>query len=152
MPDFKGREDMELLYNHCYILAPAKMGTVERCLYWDGVARQDIADLERTIGSLRAYRAQIAARAAELSTAPYTLRLSLTRTRKWDRESRKDRVFYRVRLTRVYLIDGIEPQDELNERFPGSERHKAKARFEELKKRYNGIETAVDIEKKSWER
>lgn len=151
MPDFKNREDMELMHSRCYILSPARMMTVEKCQYWDALACRDIAELEGVVESLRAYRAQIAARAAELATAPYTLRLSLSRVHEWDRKKRKDMVFYRVRLSRVYLLDGIEPQDEINDRFPGPERHKAKARFEELKKQYAGIETVVDITKSKWE-
>lgn len=120
------------------------------CLTLDRIQRNDesaariIADCEKIAEELKGYRQALAARYAELSTMPYTLRLELIRERGW-----KGPVTYWLRLVRHYA-DGHE-EKETETSYPGNERHKAlKAYREELKAR-PGIETKLDIEKSRWE-
>lgn len=126
-----------------YLLRPDQL-TAKEIKHYDESAEQTIKELEDTAAALREYRLALAARYAELSTMPYTLRLELIRERGW-----KGPVTYWLRLVRHYE-DGHE-EEEWSKDWPGNERHKAlKAYREELKAR-PGIETKLDIEKSRWE-
>lgn len=126
-----------------YLIRPDCL-TRDRIRWNDESAARIIADCEKIAEELRGYRQALAARYAELSTMPYTLRLELIRERGW-----KGPVTYWLRLVRVYA-DGHE-EKEWSKDWPGNERHKAlKAYREELKAR-PGIETKLDIEKLRWE-
>lgn len=89
----------------------------------------------------KAYRTEDAAR-----RAAYRDRLELTR----DPGYRGKPVIYFVRIVRTYE-DGTTERV-LDEKYFGTERRKAFARFAELKHQRPGIETMQDTEKRSWER
>ena len=57
---------------------------------------------------------------------------------------------YRVTIAK-HREDGTEVK-ELEEVYPGKERHIALKRFAELQKQYPGIESEKHIEKSKWER
>ena len=147
MLDFQSRSDLELCHARCYVLNPVKIDTLERCKSWDEAAVRYIAELEAAIADLKEYRRQVAARAMALSTAVYDLRLSLTRHRYY-----RGSVEYRVLLEKVYADPSIPPQALISETYPGTERHKARARYAALLHEHPGIDTFVDIEKRQWER
>lgn len=128
-----------------YLQHPAKL-TLDRIPYNDQVAARVIASCEGMIEAMKEYRQALAVRYAELSTASYRLRLELKREAGWYGRG----VTYYVTICKTYA-DGTETE-ELREHYPGKERHKALARFAELKKQRPGIETAVDIARRSWER
>lgn len=130
---------------HAYLTRPDAL-TADRIPYNDETAARVIAECESLIRSMQEYRQALAARFAQLSTASYKLRLELKREAGWTGRG----VTYFVTIYKTF-DDGTEVM-ELNERYPGKERHKAQARFEELKKQRPGIETVKDIERKSWER
>ena len=98
------------------------------------------------IDQLTEYRAALAERYAALATAAYRDRLELTR----DPGYRGKPVIYFVRIVRTYE-DGTTERV-LDEKYFGTERRKAFARFAELKHQRPGIETMQDTEKRSWER
>lgn len=126
-----------------YLLRPDQL-TAKEIKHYDESAEQTIKELEETAAALREYRLALAARYAELSTMPYTLRLELIRER-----GRKGPVTYWLRLVRHYE-DGHEEKEQ-ETKYPGTKRHEAiKAYREELKAR-PGIETKLDIEKRRWE-
>ena len=110
---------------------------------------QSAADLQRRaqalIDNLAEYRQALAARYAELSVMPYEWRLDLTREVRYT-----GKVWYHLRMYKLYE-DGTK-QQELQENYPGAERHKAIARYKELCKERPGIEAVKDIERKAWER
>ena len=64
--------------------------------------------------------------------------------------SRYSGIKFYVRIARLYE-DGTK-KNVLHEVFQGKERHKALARFEELKRQHPGIETLKDIERQRWEK
>ena len=129
-----------------YLQHPAKL-TTEKIKHYDQTAARLIFEAQQAVADLTEYRQALAARYAQLTTAPYSLRLELERCREGYNPSK---VFYYVRIRKIYE-DGTEIL-ELKERFTGKERRKALARFEELKKQRPGIEVWQDIEKRAWER
>ena len=110
-----------------YLLHPSKL-TADRIPWNDQSAERIIAQCESTIAALQEYRQALAARYAQLSTASYRLRLELKRDPGWGGKSIK----YFVSIYKTFE-DGTEIT-ELNEHYTGKERHKALARYEELKK------------------
>ena len=142
---FKNRSDQDLTLR-CYLIDPRKKTEAKDLLYWDQYAARDIEAAENLIQTLREYRQAIADRCAQLATMPYNIRLELIRQASWYGKG----VTYHIAITKTFE-DGTSV-DELREHCPGKERHKALARFEELKKQRPGIETYKDIEKSKWER
>lgn len=132
---------------HLYHLKPEQLRSLEECQYRDTYVQQDIERLENLIADLKEYRQMVAARASVLATAVYDYRLSLIRNRHY-----RSGVDYYVKLEKVFADPSIPPQAVISETYPGNKRHKARARFAELKKQRPGIETLVDIEKARWER
>lgn len=130
---------------YIYITDPAKLDTADRIIHRDRAAAQSIAEMEKYIEDLKEYRRALAARYAELETMTYILELELKRCPYW-----KGGITYEINIYRRYS-DGCTVSD-LREVYPGSERHKAFKRFEELKKSRPGITITVDTAKKHWER
>lgn len=128
-----------------YLLRPEKL-TADKVRHYDESAARIIAECSAMIQALQEYRQDLAARYAQLATAPYRERLEIERDPHW----RNQGVDYYVRIVRTYE-DGTTVK-ELNEHYSGKERRKALARFEELKKQRPGIETVQDIQRRSWER
>lgn len=128
-----------------YLLLPEKL-TEKEIQRYDESAASTIAECEAVIQDLKEYRRDLAARYAQLTTAPYKLRLEIERDPHW----RNQGVDYYVRIIKAYE-DGTEIQ-ELNEHYTGKQRREALARFEELRKQRPGIELVKDIEKRSWEK
>ncbi len=128
-----------------YLLRPDVL-TADRIKSNDDSAARVIAQCQALIGQLTEYRAALAERYAALATAAYRDRLELTR----DPGYRGKPVIYFVRIVRTYE-DGTTERV-LDEKYFGTERRKAFARFEELKHQRPGIETMQDTEKRSWER
>ncbi len=128
-----------------YLLRPEKL-TADKVRHYDESAARIIAECSAMIQALQEYRQDLAARYAQLATAPYRERLEIERDPHW----RNQGVDYYVRIVRTYE-DGTTVK-ELNEHYSGKERRKALVRFEELKKQRPGIETVQDIQRRSWER
>ena len=128
-----------------YLLRPDTL-TADRIQHHDESAARAIAQCQTLIEQLTDYRRALAQRYATLATAAYHDRLELTR----DPGYRGKQVLYFVRIIRAYE-DGTTERV-LDEKYFGTERRKAFARFAELKKQRPGIETAQDTERRSWER
>ena len=128
-----------------YLIRPDAL-TADRIQYNDENAARIIAQCQALIDQLTEYRAALAERYAALATAAYRDRLELIR----DPGYRGKPVIYFVRIVRTYE-DGTTERV-LDEKYFGTERRKAFARFAELKKQRPGIETMQDTEKRSWER
>ena len=128
-----------------YLLRPDVL-TADRIKNNDDSAARMIARCNELIDQLTEYRAALAERYAALATAAYRERLELIRERRW----RDSPVLYHVQIVRTYE-DGTTERV-LDEKYFGTERRKAFARFAELKKQRPGIETMQDTDKRSWER
>jgi len=142
-----GRDDMAEKRVWIYFHRPEKMYQLKDVQSYDSSAQRDIKELEEMIEALKEYRIDLAKRYSELSTMSYKYKLSLKRER---RHYRDNKVFYYVELIKV-LEDGGEVRDFWKE-FSGTERSKAIALFEQMKKERPGIETVKDIEKARWEK
>ena len=128
-----------------YLLRPDVL-TADRIQHQDETAARMIASCQALIDQLTEYRQALSARYAALATAAYRDRLELIR----DPGYRGKPVLYFVRIVRTYE-DGTTERV-LDEKYFGTERRKAFARFAELKKQRPGIETIQDTDKRSWER
>ena len=128
-----------------YLLRPDVL-TADRIKAHDDSAARMIARCNELIDQLTEYRAALAERYAALATAAYRERLELIR----DPGYRGKQVIYFVRIVRTYE-DGTTERV-LDEKYFGTERRAAFARFAELKKQRPGIETMQDTDKRSWER
>lgn len=130
---------------YIYIRQPEKLTKPEDIAYYDNSAARTIKELEGIIANLKEYRQALAARYGELETMPYTRLLKLERRPHW-----RGNIEYTVTITRT-MADGTKLQ-EFREVYPGSERHTAKARFQQLQKKFPGIPAEQDTVKRSWER
>lgn len=128
-----------------WLLRPDAL-TAEKIAGYDQSAARLITEAQTLIDQLTEYRAALAERYAALATAAYRDRLELTR----DPGYRGKPVIYFVRIVRTYE-DGTTERV-LDEKYFGTERRKAFARFAELKHQRPGIETYQDTDKRSWER
>ena len=128
-----------------YLTRPDRLDTFDRIRYQDDRAARLIADCKRLVSQLIEYRQDLAARYNELATMPSRESIELQRQRGYS-----GGVTYYIRFWTQYE-DGTRVET-ATETFSGKDRHKAIARFEELKKQRPGIEAVKDIEKRSWER
>lgn len=125
--------------------SPAAINKTADIIREDKIISDDIAKLQKEIEFLNFHRQQLAKRYGELETMAYTRKLTL------KREHRAySGIHYYITIDRI-MEDGTTVS-ELSETYPGKERHKAIARFEELKKKNPGIKTEKDIAKSRWER
>lgn len=128
-----------------YLKRPDKLTTGD-IKSFDQTAAHLIAEAQQAIADLTEYRQALAARYAQLTTAPYSLRLELERYPATSFHG----VSFEIRIVKTYEDGTAVP--ELREKFKGKDRRQALARFEELKKQRPGIEVWQDMEKRSWER
>lgn len=128
-----------------WLRRPDVLDTFSRIEHADREAARLIAQFEGLAEALKEYRADLVKRYGELATMPSTERLLLERIPSSGRG-----VMYYVHLFRDYE-DGTTVCT-ATERFEGRERHKAIARYEELRKQRPGIAAEKRIEKRQWER
>ena len=142
---FENRTD-EQLSIYIYIVSPKTINTIERLKNRDNSAIRDIARLQEAIDQLQEYRNILYERAQFIESAQYTRVLYIKREYHYYSKT----VTYRVGIAKEYKeMDNVIEQEE---KFPGKERHKAFARFKELKKQNPGIATIEETEKGKWEK
>lgn len=112
---------------------------------YDNYLKRDIADLQAAIKQIEEHRKKIFLHTQKLASSQFSLKLSLIRRRDYT-----GKVFYYIALSKVF--SEIGEQKIIDETYPGTERHNAIKRFEELKKQYPRAEHIKDIEKARWER
>lgn len=130
---------------YIYVETPESLKSAKEISYRDHSAAQNIAEMEKYIELLKLYRIELARRYSQLETMSYKDTLYLERSPHW-----KGHIEYVIRIERV-MEDGTKTEP-FRETFPGKERHKAFARFDELRKQHPGIEAVKDIERRPWER
>lgn len=128
-----------------YLALPGTLDTFDRIRHMDDSAARLIADCKRLVTQLSAYRQDLAARYNDLATMPSRDRLVLERV-----PSYSGKITYYIRFFSDYE-DGTTVNT-ASEAFEGRDRHKAIARFEELRRQRPGIEAEKRIDKKQWER
>lgn len=129
-----------------YLLRPDQLDTIARVKDYDQTAERTIQELEKKIRQLKAYRIALAERYNYLATAPTVPVVRLIR-----RKTYEGKVFYYLEVYSRNLLDGKEVKAS-STTFPGKERHKAIAAYNDFVKAHPGIAAEMDIEKRSWER
>ena len=129
-----------------YLLHPGDLDTTARVKDYDKSAERIIQELEEKIQQLKAYRIALAERYNYLATAPTVPVVRLTRQKTYQ-----EKVFYYLEAYSRNLLDGKEVKTSTTT-FPGKERHKAIAAYNDYIKAHPGIAAEIDIEKRSWER
>ena len=137
-------EEAEIRF-YGYLTRPDKLDTFERIRCMDDSAAQMIANCKHLVAQLTVYRQDLAKRYNELATMPSRDRLLLERVPNYI-----GKIVYYIRFFTDYE-DGTTVCT-ASEAFEGRDRHKAIARFEELKKQRPGIEAEKRIEKQQWEK
>ena len=128
-----------------YLQSPDAVDTFDQIKHYDGQAAQIIAQCKRMIEDMSEYRQALSSRYNQLATMPSRQRIKLERYVNYD-----NRKIYYIRHFTDYE-DGTSVETE-TEKFSGTERRAALARFAKLKKQFPGIVAEMDIEKKSWEK
>ena len=136
------------LRTYTHLKNPDKIDTLKYLEYYDSTASKAIAEYQEKIEFLKQYRADIAERSKDFFTANYTLFLSLKR----DRSYRDGKVYYEIKIDKIFDNATIAPETIHKSRYQGTERHAAFKEFEALKKQYPGIKFEKDIDKKFWEK
>lgn len=129
-----------------YLLRPDQLDTTARVKDYDQTAERTIQELEEKIQQLKIYRIALAERYNYLATAPTVPVVRLTR-----RKTYEGKVYYDLITYNQNLLDGQEVKTN-STTFPGKERHKAIAAYNDYVKAHPGITAEKDIEKRSWER
>jgi hypothetical protein len=130
-----------------YLQPPEAIDTTDRAVWYGNQAAQAIASCKAMIARLEEYQQQLYQRVQLLESAPYHLRLTLRRERRW-----KEKVLYHLITERVYDIPGIRPKEESRTTYPGTERNVAIKAYNEYRRSHPGIEAIKDIDRPSWER
>lgn len=109
---------------------------------YDRYAVNDIAALQAAIDRLQEYRRGLYEHAQRLTTAAYTLTVSIRREKRYYDNNR---VYYYINVDKVF--PGIGTETILAETYSGTERNKAIARYTELCKQYPKAEHIKSIDK-----
>lgn len=128
-----------------YLRRPDVVKSVEEVAAFDKDAARVIEECQTLIEQMTAYRQDLTLRYGELSTMSNHTVVKLQRYRGYNGV-----ISYYIRFMTVYE-DGTKFETAC-ESFSGKERHKAIARFKELKKLHKNYEFIEDIAKKEWER
>lgn len=146
MIDFQGRNDAEIQVR-CYLVNPQKVNETGRLEYWDKSAADHIQQLQQAIEDLTGYRKQIFDRLQTVYTAPYNLKISLKREKRYQ-----DKVFYFLTVEKVFVDGGIDPLLIESTRYTGTERAQAIKDYRAALKAHPGVACEMDIAKGKWEK
>lgn len=137
-------ETAELRQGYHYLSRPDVVKSIEEVAALDKNAAQIIAECKTLIEQMTAYRQDLTLRYGELATMSSRTVVTLKRYRGYHSIS------YHINFTVIYE-DGTEFET-ASENFSGKERHKAIARFKELKKQHKNYGFVEDIAKGAWEK
>lgn len=129
-----------------YLLRPDQLDTTARVKDYDKSTERIINELKTKIEQLKIYRIALAERYNYLATAPTVPVVRLTRQKTYE-----GKVFYYLEVYSRNLLDGHETKTS-STTFPGKERYKAIAAYNDYVKAHPGIAAETDIEKRSWEK
>lgn len=147
MLDFKYREYLTI-GAQAHLTNPDRINTIESVKLNDRNAAYSLARLEEALADLKEYRRMLAERAAVLADAVFDWRLTFIRSRRCLDAP----ISYDVTIEKVFADPSIKPEPVETYHFTGKERAAAKKKFEALRKSRPGIDTLVNIDKKTWER
>lgn len=129
-----------------YTYEPKSYTTAADLLAADRRAADDIAQLTHYITALKQYRKSLAERMEQIATMGFYTKCELRRERQWL----DSKVFYYITISTVFE-DGTE-QITKSEKYSGTERNKAIADYEAMRKANPHWKCSKDIERKAWEK
>ena len=111
----------------------------------DKYAQRDMERLLEATEQIKEYRKKLFEHTQSLQSEKSRLELKIRRYKRYN-----GAVSYYVTLTRQYEKENMY-KNIINETYSGAERHKAIARYKELKKEYPSITHIEELEKSRWE-
>lgn len=140
------RDGVTEYHMNTYTYEPKRYTTAADLLAADRRASEDIAQLTHYITALKQYRKSLAERMEQLATMGFYTKCELRREKQW----RDSKVFYYITISMVF-DDGTEQITE-STKYSGTERNKAIADYESMRKANPHWKCSKDIERKAWEK
>lgn len=140
------RDGVTEYHMNTYTYDPKRYTTGADLLAADRRAAEDIAALTHYITALKQYRKSLAERMEQLATMGFYTKCELRRERQW----RDSKVFYYITISMVF-DDGTEQITD-SKKYNGTERNKALADYESIRKANPHWKCSKDIERKAWEK
>ena len=131
---------------YIYLTHPEAINRLTEVIRYDEKAIDYIADLERKIEQLKAYRLSLSERYNYLASAPQQPVVRLKRVKSYS-----GKVFYHLNTYTKNLLDGNEVETS-STKYTGQERSKAINDYKSYVKSHPGILAEMQIEKPKWER
>ena len=131
---------------YIYLTHPEAINRLTEVIRYDEKAIDYIADLERKIEQLKAYRLSLSERYNYLASAPQQPVVRLKRVKSYS-----GKVFYHLNTYTKNLLDGNEVETS-STKYTGQERSKAISDYKSYVKAHPGILAEMQIEKPKWER
>ena len=131
---------------YIYLTHPEAINRLADVVKYDKKAIDYIAELERKITQLKAYRLALSERYNYLASAPQQPVVRLKRVRSYS-----GKVFYHLNTYTKNLLDGNEVETS-STKYTGPERSKAISDYKAYVKSHPGITAEMQIEKPKWER
>lgn len=138
--------DMKVFHIQGYFWPPQSIDKLQNIADNDKKAADVIAECQKAIETLTAYRIALAERYNELATAPTVPVIKLIREKRYQHN-----VKYYIRFCSRNLDTGKDIETDVKV-YEGSERHQAIKDFESYVKDHPGIIAEKSIEKSKWER
>lgn len=131
---------------YIYLTHPEAINKLTDVVKYDEKAIDYIAELERKITQLKAYRLALSERYNYLASAPQQPVVRLKRVRSYS-----GKIFYHLNTYTKNLLDGNEVETS-STKYTGQERSKAISDYKSYVKAHPGILAEMQIEKPNWER
>ena len=131
---------------YIYLTHPEAINKLTDVVKYDEKAIDYIAELERKITQLKAYRLALSERYNYLASAPQQPVVRLKRGKSYS-----GKVFYHLNTYTKNLLDGNEVETS-STKYTGPERSKAISDYKAYVKSHPGILAEMQIEKPKWER
>ena len=131
---------------YIYLTHPEAINKLTDVIKYDEKAIDYIAELERKITQLKAYRLALSERYNYLASAPQQPIVRLKRVKSYS-----GKVFYHLNTYTKNLLDGNEVETS-STKYTGQERSKAINDYKSYVKAHPGILAEMQIEKPKWER
>ena len=131
---------------YIYLTHPEAINKLTDVIKYDEKAIDYIAELERKITQLKAYRLALSERYNYLASAPQQPIVRLKRVKSYS-----GKVFYHLNTYTKNLLDGNEVETS-STKYTGQERSNAIKDYKSYVKAHPGILAEMQIEKPKWER
>lgn len=146
MLDYHGRDEAEIMIR-AYVPNPETISDPARLEYWGSSAAERIVQLQQAIKDLKDYQNQVFRRLQTIYTAPYHLKISLTREKRYN-----DKVFYFLTTEKVFDDPTLDSLQTDSKKYIGTDRAQAIKDYRAALKSHPGVDCEINIAKSKWER